>query len=42
MVQFLIGLFLGLYVAIHNVMEIASNLDQGVQAIKSIKITSEK
>ena len=42
MVQFLMGLFLGLYVATHNVMEMASNLDQGVQAIKSIKITSEK
>jgi len=42
MVQFLIGLFLGLYVATHGVMEMASNLDQGVQAIKSIKITSEK
>jgi len=42
MIQFILGFVLGMYVATHNVVDMASSLDQGVQAIKSIKITSEK
>ena len=42
MIQFILGFVLGIYIATHNVVEMASVLDQGVQTVKAIKITSEK
>lgn len=42
MVQFILGIALGMYVATHNVMEIAEVLDQSVQTMKTVKVTTEK
>ena len=42
MVQFIVGLLLGMYVATHSPTEMASVVEQGVQSVKSVKITTEK
>ena len=42
MIQFIVGLLLGMYLATHNTVEMAQVLDEGVQKVKSIKITTEK
>lgn len=42
MIQFIFGVVLGVYLATHGVIEVANALDQSVQTIKSVKITTEK
>lgn len=42
MINFLIGIFIGFFVASYGVVEIAKVLDNQVQTIKSVKITTEK
>ena len=42
MVQFLVGFFLGLYVATHGVGSMAEVVDTSVNTVKNIKITTEK
>ena len=42
MIQFICGIALGMYLATHGVMEVANVLDQSVQTVKSVKITTEK
>ena len=41
MIQFICGLALGMYLATHNAAEVANVIDEGVQTVKSIKITKE-
>jgi hypothetical protein len=41
MVQFILGLALGMYLATHNAADVANVIDEGVQTVKSVKITKE-
>ena len=42
MVQFLIGVALGFFVATHGVAGVTNVLDKGLQAVKHVNITTEK
>ena len=42
MINFIIGLVLGFFVATYGVIGVATALDNGIQTMKTVKITTEK
>jgi len=41
MMQFILGVALGIYLATHGVMGVATAVDESVKTIKSVQITTE-